>query len=231
MNKLIKLAELLDKNNEYFLSDKLFKIAQNSERPNIFDPNQFSVYRDLIINPSIEMIKGRTLKPVKSREKIQKLMGKSNEVKKTSTPSDSNSSYQYSSGDYKHDIELYKTFVEQANTSEDTSWDTKKSTLRDEVSKNPSYSNAQKNAFKSQADRIDLSSTNEEVFDNNYIYNLLKKYKISLEDLDDLNEAKFNEQWIKFVSEIKSKFEMDDAMKQYLVKTREILTAHYTKSA
>ena len=236
MNKLIKLAEILDKHDEYFLSDKLFKIAQNSKFK-ILNPNEFNFYRDLIINPSIEMIKGRTLKPVKSKEKVQKLLGQPTEIKKINTTSDSNSnsssnsSNQYSTGDYKHDIELYKSFVEQASTSEDNSWETKKKTLRDEVAKSPYYSNAQKNAFNSQADRIDLSSTDQEAFDNNYIYNLLKKYKISLEDLDDLDEAKFNEQWVKFVSDLKSKFEMNETMKQYLAKTRAILTAHYTKSA
>jgi hypothetical protein len=132
--------------------------------------------------------------------------------------------------DYKTNILKYKELVGKNKMLEADKF------LEDVLKSNVLTSN-QKTAFTAQAERIknyyavdDPYAKDEPLYTQDYIAKMLKKYKISLEDIkkENLSENDFNERWGKMIDEMP---EGNIYQKKFLGQTLTILRAHYGDQA
>jgi hypothetical protein len=132
--------------------------------------------------------------------------------------------------DYKTNILKYKELVGKDKLLEADNF------LDDVLNSNVLNAN-QKSAFKAQAERIknyyavdDFGAADEPLYTQDYIAKMLKKYKISLEDIkkENLSENDFIERWDRMVDAMP---ERNVYQKNFLVQTLGILKAHYGNQA
>jgi hypothetical protein len=95
----------------------------------------------------------------------------------------------------------------------------------------------QKTAFKAQAERIknyyavdDREAADEPLYTQDYIAKLLKKYKISLEDIkkENLSLNHFEKRWDKMLADLPAPENL--SQRNFLKQTLDILKAHYGNS-
>ena len=222
MNKFVKLSYVLDLIGRYDLSDKLFKVAQNDDLVPFInfgekarEIDNYNFWNDVF--PVTQSPKNLT--PPISPTKVKTFGDQTKKPERVKKPS-------IIIGRYPEDIQEYKDAIKSFKNSGSPSFRKKALQILNEVQQSEDYTEAQKQAFKAQAERINYQMK-DTIITNKYLGELLAKFDIDYNDLPE-DKAELNKKWVKLVSEIKSSHDNlsinDNAI---LNRTKQILDSHY----
>lgn len=222
MNKFVKLSYVLDLIGRYDLSDKLFKVAQKEDL--IPGVNVGETAKKIDRFNTWDAFSGLTERPKKlappiSATKVTNFGNQTKKPERVKKPS-------IIIGRYPEDIQEYKDAIKSFKNSGSPSFRKKALQILNEVQQSEDYTEAQKQAFKAQAERINYQMK-DTIITNKYLGELLAKFDIDYNDLPE-DKAELNKKWVELVSEIKSSHDTlsinDTAI---LNRTKQILDSHY----